>query len=74
MRDDAEERPDPGPELEVSLPADRSFLLQFRARRLDAGSSEVSGRIEHVESGRSGHFESWNGLRRFIERTLGDVR
>lgn len=56
---------------QVSLPADRSFLLQFRARR-PGGGDGPSGRVEHVESGRSAHFDDWSDLHRFVEETLGD--
>jgi hypothetical protein len=56
---------------QASLPADRSFLLQFRACRRGERDGP-SGRVEHVESGRSAHFENWAGIRRFVEETLRD--
>jgi hypothetical protein len=51
-----------------SLPAKRAFVLQFAIP--ESGSTEPKGRVEHVVSGSSARFESWQALRGFIESTL----
>lgn len=52
------------------LPAARAFVVQLR------GEAEVArgywaGRIAHVVSGRTAHFETLQELAAFIERVLG---
>jgi len=46
-----------------SLPANRTFVVQFRAER-------VAGRVEHLVSGQSSRFDSWRELQGFVERVL----
>lgn len=55
-----------------SLPADRAFVVQFRAA--NEGSHDVRmGRVEHLTTGQTAHFRSWDGLRQFVGRTLVSV-
>ncbi len=42
---------------EVTLPADRAFVLQFK-RGTECGGSRYAGRIEHIESGHVDFFYS----------------
>lgn len=64
--------PDPGPP--PSLPADRAFVLQFRARAGADGDGPWAGRVEHVVTGHAARFEDWAALRAFIEQTLSQQR
>ncbi|TWP35733.1 hypothetical protein [Leekyejoonella antrihumi] len=58
------------PEQSVSLPVNRSFVLQFRAGSgVDPGGS-CSGRVEHVVSGEATRFEDRAALCEFIARIL----
>jgi len=54
----------------VSLPAERSFLVQFHAEAASNRENSWQGRVEHVVSGHAARFEDWSALRRFVERTL----
>ncbi len=67
---------DPGPssdaEQTVSLPADRSFVLQFRAGSGTDPGGSWAGRVEHVVSGSAARFEDCAALCRFIARTLDE--
>lgn len=58
------------PEQAVSLPADRSFVLQLRPGSGVDRSGPWAGRVEHVVSGDAAHFADCAGLREFIARTL----
>jgi hypothetical protein len=51
------------------LPAERAFVVQFRAPA-PRHAFQVAGRIEHVVSGRAGRFDSWEELRGFVEDVL----
>jgi hypothetical protein len=55
------------------LPADRAFVVQFRGQA-PAQALRVAGRVEHVVSGQTMEFDSWDQLRRFVEETLGHRR
>ena len=55
------------------LPADRAFVVQFRAHAPGAGSG-AAGRVEHVVTGQTTPFESWEQLRRFVEEVLANRR
>jgi len=46
-----------------TLPANRAFVVHFRP-------GESGGRIEHVVSGATASFESWEHLQRFVEQVL----
>jgi hypothetical protein len=54
-----------------SLPANRAFVLQFA----EPGGRDASlrGRIEHVTTGRTAFFASWEQARDFVERALAEV-
>jgi hypothetical protein len=57
------------------LPADRSFVVQFRGSR-SAPLIGPTDRVEHLISGVAAEFATWPELRRFVERVLDgpDVR
>ncbi len=65
MTAEPEAGPDPG--ATVALPADRAFLVQFRA----GPAAPCAGRVEHLASGSAARFGDWAGLRRFVDRVLG---
>ena len=44
-----------------------AFVLQFRTAT-DFGTNHVEGRVEHIASGRTAHFESASELLAAIER------
>lgn len=50
-----------------SLPADRAFVVQFRA---DTGAVPRRGRAEHLVSGTAATFATWDELQRFVEGVL----
>ena len=56
-------------EKDVSLPANRAFVIQLQA---SSGASEVGhrGRIEHLASGRALHFVEEDELWAFVDRVL----
>lgn len=55
------------------LPADRAFVVQFRGQAPREGAWRA-GRVEHVVSGRTIQFGSWEQLRAFVEDMLDDGR
>ena len=59
---------DPG----VSLPAERSFVLQFRAGAGAGSAGPWAGRVEHVVSGRAARFDSHAALCEFITAVLAE--
>jgi hypothetical protein len=59
----------PRPRPVSTLPADRAFVVQFSARAA-ARADRVSGRVEHVVTGRSTHFRSLDQLLAFVARWL----
>ena len=56
-----------------SLPANRAFVVQFRAQPTDA-SSTYEGRVEHLLSGQVARFHSLEELLAFMVRVLSDVQ
>ena len=60
----------PGPDAEVSLPAERSFVVQFRAGTAAGRDGPWSGRVEHLVSGRAARFEDCATLREFVLAVL----
>jgi hypothetical protein len=50
-----------------------AFVIQFRAGT-DYSTGRVSGRIEHIASGRSGQFESVGALLDLLARLLEEAR
>jgi hypothetical protein len=47
------------------LPYDRAFVVQL-GRDTDPGTGVIAGRAEHIASGRSLRFESWDELLAFV--------
>jgi hypothetical protein len=56
-----------------SLPANRAFVVQFRAQPTDA-SSTYEGRVEHLLSGQVARFHSLQELLAFMVHVLSDVQ
>ena len=55
---------------EVTLPANRAFVLQFKPG-VDNGGSSYAGRIEHIESGRVEFFYSTEEMCAKLKTILG---
>jgi hypothetical protein len=55
-----------------SLPANRVFVVQFRAQPT-AASSAYEGRVAHLLAGQVGRFHSLEELLAFMVRVLSDV-
>jgi hypothetical protein len=55
-----------------TLPANRAFVVQFRAQLTDAAST-YEGRVEHLLSGQVARFHSLEELLAFMVRVLTDV-
>jgi hypothetical protein len=55
------------------LAPERAFVIQFHANS-DIEKGQVTGRIEHVVSGRARHFESLEALLVFITHVLSEVQ
>jgi hypothetical protein len=56
-----------------ALPANRAFVVQFRAP-LSNGSLTYDGRVEHLVSGQEARFHSLKELLAFMIRVLTDVQ
>jgi hypothetical protein len=56
------------PSTEPTLPADRTFVVQFRA--VPRHAPEPRGRVEHLVSGIAARFDTWDELRGFVEQVL----
>ena len=50
-----------------ALSPDRAFVVQFHPA-LYPNEPPCTGRVEHVSSGRTSHFESWSELIEFVAR------
>jgi len=48
----------------------RAFVFQLSS---EATQDQFAGRIEHVDSGRSGHFDSIDDVVRFVRQVLADT-
>lgn len=56
-----------------NLPADRTFVLQFRAAPERQTRDPIAhGRIEHLVSGMATRFDTWRELELFVEHVLLD--
>jgi hypothetical protein len=55
------------------LPAERAFVVQLHVET-DLAQGRIMGRVEHVVSGQAAHFDTLEGLLRFIERLLTTLR
>ena len=60
----------PGDAGRGALPAERAFVLHLRG---DAGGAEepLAGRVEHITSGRTRHFDSLEELVAFLREVVG---
>jgi len=56
-----------------SLPTDRAFVVQFRAKTTDAPLS-WAGRVEHLVSGQVARFSSPEELLAFLNNVLSGVQ
>ena len=54
------------------LPQQRAFVVQLHAQT-DGDTQPISGRVEHIVSGRAMYFASWAELEMFILTTLQTV-
>jgi hypothetical protein len=54
------------------LSPDTAFVVQFGTRSDPAGGS-AAGRVEHVQSGRTAHFNSVTDLLAFISQILAEA-
>jgi len=61
-----------GSTSEPTLPAWKAFVVQF-SRETKPGCSVVSGRIEHISSGRRAHFATSDELLAALGRLLDDL-
>jgi hypothetical protein len=53
-----------------ALSPERAFVVIFHAAN-DPNHPPSTGRVEHVSSGKTGHFESWQELIEFVARIVG---
>lgn len=61
-----------GPDGDVSLPAERTFVVQFRTGTAVGRDGPWNGRVEHVVSGRAARFEDCATLREFVIEVLAE--
>lgn len=57
------------PREPLALSPDRAFVVHFYAAA--AGAATGAGRVEHVRSGRTTHFQSWEELAAFVAVVMG---
>ncbi len=55
-----------------SLSPDLAFVVHFYAA--EAGAGIEAGRAEHIRSGQTAHFGSWEELAAFVAATVGALR
>jgi hypothetical protein len=55
-----------------ALPVDRAFVVQFRPET-SLADGRLGGRVGHVHSGRSAHFESMDQLLAFVGQVLSET-
>ena len=60
------------PESQASLPANRAFVVQFRAQHTGALPT-YDGRVEHLVSGQVARFHSLEELLTFMTRVLTEI-
>jgi hypothetical protein len=56
-----------------SLPAGRTFVVQFRASSEQPLDGALRGRVEHLVSGFAARFDTWSELREIVEYLLRDA-
>jgi len=61
------------PESQPSLPANRAFVVQFRAQYTGALAT-YDGRVEHLVSGQVARFHSLEELLGFMTRVLTEIQ
>ena len=61
------------PQSQPSLPANRAFVVQFRAHSSEL-SAPYEGRVEHLTSYQVARFQSLEELLAFMIRVLTDVQ
>jgi hypothetical protein len=69
---DIHRRLSPTPPTRRELPPGKAFVIQLHAGS-GARSQPVSGRVEHIASGRIAHFHSVDELLEFIADALGSA-
>jgi len=52
------------------LPPERAFVVEFRGTSTRGGDEPLSGRVEHVVSGKAARFESATELLNFVRGVL----
>lgn len=67
---DNQSRWQPGSTRETRLPPEGAFVVQFRDPCGQSAALPISGRVEHVVSGRVARFESLAELMKFVEGVL----
>ena len=58
----------------ATLPPDRAFVVEFGTARPAAPDDSLSGRVEHVISGRATRFESAGELLAFVRDVMRSDR
>jgi hypothetical protein len=61
------------PSSQPALPANRAFVVQFRALSPE-GAPTYDGRVEHLVSGQAARFHSLEELLAFMVRVLTDIQ
>jgi hypothetical protein len=64
---------DPVATAEQPLSPHWAFVVQFQSG-IDMAQGDCAGRVEHMVSGQSTHFCSWEDLRVFITQVLADLQ
>jgi hypothetical protein len=60
----------PDPVADPPLPLQRAFVVQLHATAVVA-QGQLTGRVEHVQSGQAAHFNTLDELLAFMARVLG---
>lgn len=70
MKTPSQKRTSPSSSVTIDVPLSPqwAFLVQFRA--VPGGSAYAAGRIEHLVSGRTAHFQSLKELTTYLDREL----
>jgi hypothetical protein len=55
------------------LPAERAFVVQLHVEA-DVAQQHMVGRVVHVVSGQTAHFDTLDALLTFIDRVLRSIR
>jgi hypothetical protein len=55
------------------LPAERAFVVQLHVEA-DVAQQRMVGRVVHVVSGQTAHFDTLDALLTFIDRVLRSIR